>query len=86
MLWSVTRWVLRSIACTYQAACKTEAHDFLRVATDALPEYEVGGKWPGLFRHLDKSLRNYIDHLRYGSAMLRKFQRFITIHPALKSP
>ncbi|XP_025882232.2 uncharacterized protein [Oryza sativa Japonica Group] len=73
------------LPCNYQAACKTEAHDFLRVATDVLPEYEVGGKWPGLFRHLDKSLRNYIDHLRYGSAMLRKFQRFITIHPALKS-
>uniref|UniRef100_A0A0E0HVH7 MINDY deubiquitinase domain-containing protein n=1 Tax=Oryza nivara TaxID=4536 RepID=A0A0E0HVH7_ORYNI len=74
-----------NLPCNYQAACKTEAHDFLRVATDVLPEYEVGGKRPGLFRHLDKSLRNYIDHLRYGSAMLRKFQRFITIHPALKS-
>uniref|UniRef100_A0A0E0AEG8 MINDY deubiquitinase domain-containing protein n=1 Tax=Oryza glumipatula TaxID=40148 RepID=A0A0E0AEG8_9ORYZ len=74
-----------NLPCNYQAARKTEAHDFLRVATDVLPEYEVGGKLPGLFRHLDESLRMYIDHLKYGSAMLRKFQRFITIHPALKS-
>uniref|UniRef100_A0A0E0AEG7 MINDY deubiquitinase domain-containing protein n=1 Tax=Oryza glumipatula TaxID=40148 RepID=A0A0E0AEG7_9ORYZ len=32
-----------NLPCNYQAARKTEAHDFLRVATDVLPEYEKTG-------------------------------------------
>lgn len=37
------------------------------------------------FLHLEKSLKVYIDNLRFGASMLQKFHNFITAHPALKA-
>lgn len=64
---------------------KTRQLDFVRVATDFLPEYAVRGQLPGFFLHLEKSLKVYIDNLRFGASMLQKFHNFITAHPALKA-
>lgn len=68
-----------------ETTLKTRHHDFVRVATDFLPLYAVKEQLPGFFLHLKKSLKVYIDNVRFGASMLQKFHNFITVHPALKA-
>lgn len=68
-----------------ETTLKTRQLDFVRVATDFLPEYAVKEQLPGFFLPLEKSLNVYIDNLRFGASMLHKFHNFITAHPALKA-
>ncbi|KAL6888640.1 hypothetical protein ACP4OV_009666 [Aristida adscensionis] len=71
---------------TVEAKRDAMHHDYLRCATDVITLFELDNRIPVLFKHLKLSLTKFLTPARYSSAMLRKFQRYITTHNALRPP
>uniref|UniRef100_A0A0D9XK98 MINDY deubiquitinase domain-containing protein n=1 Tax=Leersia perrieri TaxID=77586 RepID=A0A0D9XK98_9ORYZ len=69
-----------------QATRSAMHNDFIGCARELLPVFELDGRQPVLFRHLDCSLRTFISPDHFSAAMVQRFQRFITAHSGLRSP